>query len=649
MAEYSSRETFQAVLPLALAGSRDGNDLARAVVQGRSLRRFFRRDQHLCINVVGRAAELAQITDALKPLETPWLEYRVFDETIVHPEMTRAKTRGWHKQQIIKMAAPEWLNAAVWLTLDADVLCTKPVGIDDLMPEGRALLTLDNVRETPIYTNWSWETRELLGMIAPPLTVSGSITPLLYTARIMRAVHQLLEVVHGRPWKDVLLTATNAPELYSWAENQLYYAVAVQTGLLRQHHAISGIDTGQSLICSGVWYNEEWENWDPLPAFDRTRPGFFAVCSSYTGMPAEVVAEKVAPFLVEPPDGTPAPPVKVGFVLAGQRHEDIKATRDLRVRILSRDPLVLYGPYDTGMTNLVSKDAMAPFAETPALILLSLASSRESPEDGRAIADRIARRRRERPLHRVIVLCNTEAELDLLRELGVDCVLASDNIFIDERPFLIQENRRPEFDAVYNATYHQAKRHALAAEIKSLALIYADWHNPHPDYRAASQAALTHATYLNHCGPNGEYRYFNRAELAEQIVRARVGLCLSEAEGAMRASIEYLFAGLPIVSTLHKGGRDQFFDSEFCVVVPPSPKLIAEAVQELIKLDIPAGQVRLRTMHKLARHRERLVQVVHQALAMMGCQRPPKLDWPWLVEGTDYYSLADFHKVVRRF
>lgn len=112
----------------------------------------------------------------------------------------------------------------------------------------------------------------------------------------------------------------------------------------------------------------------------------------------------------------------------------------------------------------------------------------------------------------------------------------------------------------------------------------------------------------------------------------------------MRASIEYLFAGLPVVSTLSRGGRDQFFDSDCCVSVPPSPQLIAEAVRELIAQRIPRDYVRRRTMHRLALHRERLIQFTHQGLAAMGCERPPLLQWPWLNEGRGLYSVTEFHR-----
>ncbi|MDF3073370.1 MAG: hypothetical protein K0S54_1037 [Alphaproteobacteria bacterium] len=635
MTDFSSRTTLQAVMPLALEGSRDGNDLARAVTQGRTLRHFFRHDELLCVNVVGRAHELPQIAAALKPLETDWLQYRLIDEIMVHPGMTGLPVSGWHKQQVVKMAAPEWLRAPLWLTLDADVICTQPFGVDDVAPGGRGLLSVDDVNETSIYQRWAWASREVLGMATPPISISTSITPLTYAAPIMRACYQVIEAVHGRPWKDVLLDAALVAGLVQrygqgWTENQVYHTVGARFGMLRTYHAISGIDVAHSLVGGGIWRDQDWPDWNVEAAFRREHFGIFQVCSSYTGMPAEFVATKVEPFLKE----TAPEPRPFHGVLLDEAVEKRPTGSEFRGRILCRKPLVVLGPFDevnADWTNILAHGVLQPLQHLAAVVIVTLPYSREAAEKCKLLAARIARRQREAPQHRFIVLCNTEVEVENFRQLGLNAALVSHNALLDERNFLSHIKVQPEFDAVYNAGFHPAKRHQLAAQIDSLALIYANWHDlpENAQYAAEAKQALAHAVHLNRPRPQDAYRYFKRHELAGQLQRARVGLCLSEEEGSMRASMEYLFAGLPLVSTFSRGGRDQFFDADYCAVVPPDPAMIAQAVRELAARNVPRSHVQRRTMHKLTAHRERMVQIVQQAIASLGHQGRAGITWPW--------------------
>ena len=71
------------------------------------------------------------------------------------------------------------------------------------------------------------------------------------------------------------------------------------------------------------------------------------------------------------------------------------------------------------------------------------------------------------------------------------------------------------------------------------------------------------------------------SEVNRHLNRAGVGLCLSEREGAMFASTEYLLSGLPVVSTPSTGGRHVYYDEEYCWTVPPDPRSVAEAVAAL--------------------------------------------------------------------
>lgn len=649
MGDEKARPVLDAVLPLLIddAGRRD---LARAAIQAQTFRRFFDRDELLRVHVVGRAEELPTIARTLQPYATPWLQYYFWDERVALGDLVESPAIGWYKQQIIKMAAPEWLGVPFWLTLDADVICTRPVGVADLLPDGRALTQCDRIEDIEIFSKWSVAVRAVLGSVAPPLSYGISITPLIYAAPIMQSAYAMIEFANARPWKEALLDTKMHAELKergeeTWAENLFYHAAAVRSGMLRQYHALCGIDTPQRIHGGGMWDTERWHDWNVALAFDRSRPGFFEVCNSYTGVPPEFVAEKIAPFLREDEPGTPGPAL-ADTTLHDEGDENAAALPTLRVRVISRDPLIIMGPYDGGISSVVSRGMLAPVRDKPATVFVTLPFAHEDVRDVRRIVARLARRKREAPLHNFIVFCNTAVELELFRQFGVACYQISHNALINERPFAIAEPETVEFDAVYNAAFHPMKRHQLAAGIESLALIFAPWHSD-PDfapYIEQTRHLLGHAAFLNQPRPEDSYRFFGREELARQLSRARVGLCLSEVEGVMRASVEYLYLGLPVVSTFARGGRDVLFDSDFCAIVPPTPEAVAGAVKELVGRRLPRSYVRKRTWHKVAPQRERYIEAVMRAVQASGKAPTAPLSLPWLDEEfSSYITTEEFH------
>jgi glycosyltransferase involved in cell wall biosynthesis len=98
--------------------------------------------------------------------------------------------------------------------------------------------------------------------------------------------------------------------------------------------------------------------------------------------------------------------------------------------------------------------------------------------------------------------------------------------------------------------------------------------------------------------------------------KAHVGLCLSVEEGANYASMEYLLAGLPVVSTRSRGGRDRYFHRDDCIVCDPDARQIAEAVQALKSRHVPAVEIRNRVLtqvdHERAQYKERVESLIRE-------------------------------------
>ena len=63
---------------------------------------------------------------------------RVLPETEVVPELRVFRIRGWEAQQLVKLAMADRVDSDFYLTLDADVICTRPVALDRIIRDGRA-------------------------------------------------------------------------------------------------------------------------------------------------------------------------------------------------------------------------------------------------------------------------------------------------------------------------------------------------------------------------------------------------------------------------------------------------------------------------------------------------------------------------------
>jgi len=240
----------------------------------------------------------------------------------------------------------------------------------------------------------------------------------------------------------------------------------------------------------------------------------------------------------------------------------------------------------------------------------------------------------EYPSHQLVFLCNTAGERDRLLQAGLDAHLLNKNFIVSDRIFRPLPNATIEFDAVYTARFDPRKRHALAGKIPRVAYIsFADkTSGSNQDQRAAIARTLTrhpgHAL-LNPLEDGLPVR-LPLEDVNEGLNRAAVGLCLSEIEGSNYASMEYMLAGLPVVSTPSVGGREVYFDHEFCTICNPTPSAVSEAVQALITRAIPRDYIRNRTLAKIEPERRRFLALIDDLSERLGgARRYDQGTWPF--------------------
>lgn len=169
---------------------------------------------------------------------------------------------------------------------------------------------------------------------------------------------------------------------------------------------------------------------------------------------------------------------------------------------------------------------------------------------------------------RVRFLFNSRDEYDRARARlpPALCVFFNNAALLNEEMFQTGGSR--DHDAVYNARANLFKRHELTAEVADKIFIAYDWKYQDYDLEALNPTRL--------------YRNVKGDAVADILRKAKVGLMLSEEEGACYASLEYLLCGLPVVSTPSRGGRDEYYTPENSLICEPTPQAVAAAVRRIL-------------------------------------------------------------------
>jgi len=202
------------------------------------------------------------------------------------------------------------------------------------------------------------------------------------------------------------------------------------------------------------------------------------------------------------------------------------------------------------------------------------------------------------------LMVHARDEEALRQKCRVRGAFISQNVYVRDdvyRPFPCDKI----YDAVYVAQMKSFKRHHLAANVPQLYVATA-WGGDLP----AFCQDVGHATFNE--------KRLDKTELAVVVNQACCSLALSAEEGAMLASFESLLCGVPVVSTPSKGGRDEFFDEENCIIVPPDAAAVAAAVERW-KQHPPAPQpIRASALQRQEAHRRKLCEYVAMLIRRHG-------------------------------
>lgn len=312
---------------------------------------------------------------------------------------------------------------------------------------------------------------------------------------------------------------------------------------------------------------------------------------------------------------------------------DWKSTHAMAA-VLSSDPVIIYTKAGVDLKGNVAGIFGHRYPQIPATFLVSPKWSWELPiYPARIHADVSDIRRRSRR-HRIIFLCNTPREAEMLNEVGETAIFCNQHVTVSEEIFRPLAGYAPTYDAVYNARLDPWKRHELAFQIPKVAYVtyFAGSLLKNPEL-AEARLRLVREHEPDHVVfnkiVNGVPIRLLPSQVNVVLNQAAVGLCLSAKEGAMYACIEYLLAGLPVVSTPSIGGRDIFFDPEYCLIVAPVAEAVRDGVAELRARNLPRDYVRKRTLDKIEPQRRRFLEILNEVLVAEGAEPFPLVGWPF--------------------
>lgn len=299
--------SLDAVLPLALRDAERARLLVESLARNLAgLRRLW---------VVCPDPDVAKIRSILANDALPF-DLHVEPERHIVPEFAlNIRMSGWFRQQLIKLASFEHVTEGLYLTLDADVLCTRRVTAAELIADGRgACVSFPD--ETFRY--WYERIEQVMRIRIPPGQGCHNVTPALLHTGGMRALaeaidgklargeysrglrglkqrwwrHQTRGDARYAPWR-VFLSAARP-----WTEYALYFSFLEHSGLFDRFH----VRAEQCIYDNdlSLWHANDRQipsDWDPAPAFAGQGPPWFLVAQSNTGISAEAYRERLIPLL----------------------------------------------------------------------------------------------------------------------------------------------------------------------------------------------------------------------------------------------------------------------------------------------------------------------------------------------------------------
>jgi hypothetical protein len=148
---------------------------------------------------------------------------------------------GWYLQQVLKLAAPGIVDSEFFLTLDADTVAIRPIALDELIQNRRAICV--RYRNPEVHPEWYEASARILGI--PRTDYRHGVTPAILSTEAVRMLTKHLEdcrreikggalnpgrFLSKRSWRSILMREQG------WTEYSLYFSFLENQGLFEDFH-----------------------------------------------------------------------------------------------------------------------------------------------------------------------------------------------------------------------------------------------------------------------------------------------------------------------------------------------------------------------------------------------------------------------------
>ncbi|GJD20056.1 hypothetical protein RIVM261_050120 [Rivularia sp. IAM M-261] len=180
--------------------------------------------------------------------------------------------RGWIIQQLIKLAAAEFLSEQVFVFVDSDVAFIRPFDWNFFIRD--SLVRLYRIPgnlspQAPIGEKWNYNARRLLNLPSGDIPVTGYISQIMtWRSDNLKQLYKYIEKVSGRKWIETVCSNWNLSEY-------VLYGVFVEEVL-----KVSGHYFDSECICHEYWFNQQMSDMDLENFFQRTPKEHIAVMIS---------------------------------------------------------------------------------------------------------------------------------------------------------------------------------------------------------------------------------------------------------------------------------------------------------------------------------------------------------------------------------